>query len=88
MRTALTRLYDAYNPFGRTGSTSDLVERGIAVVFGVLRAGLAVQIALTVPFLLAGPEPQLMLATMGIAVSLYCVGFVVAILRAPGVGTL
>lgn len=85
MRAFVTALRRIYSPLSEGQSASGLVERGIAVVFGVLRAGLTVQIALTLPFLLGAPEPHWGLAAMTLVALAHCTGLVISMLRAQGI---
>lgn len=87
MRALTAGLRRTYGPLNDAHSTSELVERGIAVVFGVLRAGLTVQIALTIPFLLSPSAPQWWLAALTVVAAGHCAALVVAMLRARRMST-
>ena len=76
-----------YHPLDETQSASELVERGIAVVFAVLRGGLTIQIALTLPFLLSSPAPQWGLAVLAVLAVGHSATLVVAMLRAHRMST-
>lgn len=85
MRGYWAQLYRRHNPFSHAESTSELVERGIAVVFGALRSGLTVQIALTIPAVQYATPLAPWLTWFTVAVVGYCAAYVAAVLRMRGV---